>query len=168
MGYRVRIETTGPLLQGKAPATVQRHVEAFVTEATLFLAMEVQKRTPQGVYGAQGGLLSTVQPDIQGKGTMLVKGIIGHAKSYGDVVEKGRGPNKGMPPKGSLVRWIEVKMGLDQKTARRIEFVVRRKIGRSGFPGAEMFEKGFVENFARVQAMAAKRGLLVSQELNGE
>jgi hypothetical protein len=166
--YRIRIDTSGPLLSGKAPAIVQRNVEAFVTEATLFLAVEVQKRTPQGVYGAQGGLLSTVQPDIQGKGTMLVKGIVGHSKPYGDVIEKGRTAGKGMPPQGSLVRWIEVKMGLDNKTAQRIEFVVRRKIGQKGFEGAQMFEKGFLENFGRVQAMGARRGLTITKELNGE
>lgn len=168
MDYRLRIDTSGPLLSGKAPAVVQKNVEAFVTEATLFLAVEVQKRTPQGVYGAQGGLISTVQPDIQGKGTMLVKGIVGHGKPYGDVIENGREPGKGMPPQGSLVRWIEVKMGLDNKTAKRIEFVVRRKIGRKGFDGAEMFGKGLVENIGRLQAMAARRGLTVTKELNGE
>lgn len=162
----VRITTKGALLDGKAPAIIQAGLDRFVTMATQFLDNEVQKRTPQGVMGYQGGLISTINSEVTGKGTPLIKGTVFHGSKYGDVVERGRTPGKGMPPKGSLVRWLEVKLGLSTKEAQRIEFVVRRKIGIRGTKGAEMFEKAVTENLGRLEQMAQECGLKIAVDLN--
>lgn len=166
MDVRVRVETKGALLQGKAPALVQKGLDRFVTKATMLLLGEVKKRTPQGVSGAQGGLLGSIQGDVIGKGTPLVKGVVISAHKYAEVVEKGRSAGKGMPPMGSLIRWIEVKMGLSAEQAKQIEFVVRRSIGRKGFDGAHMFEKALIDNLNRLQAMGEAEGLTIATELN--
>jgi len=163
---RIDISTKGALLSGKSPQVIQAGLDRFVTSATMFLDVEVKKRIPQGVYGAQGGLLGSVQHEIQGKGTPIVKGIVMSAQKYAEVIEKGRSPGKGMPPAGVLVRWLEVKLGLDEKTARRIEFVVRRKIGIKGFEGRHMFEKAVTENQARLDQMAQAAGLIIATELS--
>lgn len=167
MDLRGRIEISGPLLAGKGPAVVQKHIERFVTSATLFLTREVKTRTPQGVYGAQGGLLGSIQGEVGGKGTATVKGVVATAQKYGEVIEKGRRPGKGWPPPGALIRWIEIKFGVDQSTAKRIEFAVRRKIGQKGFEGAHMFERALRENQGKLQAMAQREGLNLVMELNG-
>jgi hypothetical protein len=65
-----------------------------------------------------------------------------------------------------LVRWIQLKFGVDAKTAQRIEFVVRRKIGQKGFPGFHMFEKALTENLGKIDAMADKEGFAIAVELN--
>jgi hypothetical protein len=70
-----------------------------------------------------------------------------------------------MPPAGSLVRWLEVKLGLDEKTARKIEFVVRRKIGLKGFEGAHMFEKAVTENQIKLDQMAQAEGFKLAIDL---
>lgn len=165
MDYRLNINTSGALLSGQAPQIVQRNLDKFITQLTYFLLGEVQKRTPPGVYGAQGGLLGSIQAQVAGKGTPLVRGRVMSAQKYAEVVEKGRTAGKGMPPKGSLVRWLEVKLGLDTKTATAIEFVVRRKIGQKGFDGAHMFEKAVKENLGRIEAMAVACGLAIVAEL---
>lgn len=167
METAIRIKLSGPLLQGKSQTIIQRHQETAITEAVMFLLPQIKMRTPAGVFGDQGGLRAQILPDIQDKGTPVVRGIVATASPYGEVVEKGRRPGKGMPPKGSLVRWLEVKLGLDEKTAQRIEFVVRRKIARKGFPGAEMFSKGLSENWSILQQIFQKHGFQMTEELNG-
>lgn len=165
MQLRLSIDTSGPLFKGKGPAATQKAVERFVTSATLLLTREVKRRTPQGVHGAQGGLLASIQGEVTGRGSALVRGIVATASPYGEVVERGRRPGKAWPPPGALLRWIEVKFGLSPREAQRIEYVVRRKIGQKGFEGAHMFEKGLSENLPRLQQMAAAAGLALSVEL---
>jgi hypothetical protein len=166
MDLRIGISTKGALLSGKAPAIIQQGLDRFVTEATYFLDGEVKKRTPQGVFGAQGGLLGSIQAQVIGRGTPVVKGTVMSAQKYAEVIEKGRAPGKGMPPQGVLVRWIETKLGLDPAAAQRVEFVIRRKIGQKGFEGRHMFEKAVTENQGRLNAMAQAAGLTITTELN--
>lgn len=166
MQMGIKIESRGALLSGNAPKVIQTNLDRFVTEATMLLLAEVMKYTPQGVFGAQGGLLGSIQADVVGKGTPLVKGVVASAHKYAEVVEKGRAAGKGMPPMGSLIRWIEVKMGLSPDQAKKIEFVVRRSIGRKGFKGAHMFERALIGNLNRLQAMGEASGLRITAELN--
>ena len=167
MNLQIRVDTWGALLSGQAPQIVQDNLDAFITEATAFLDAQVKMRTPQGVFGAQGGLLGSIQADVAGKGTPLVKGTVMSAHKYAEVIEKGRTPGKGMPPRGSLVRWIEVKLGLDPKSAQNLDYVIRRSIGRKGFEGRHMFEKAVTENQGKLEAMADRHCMKIAGELNG-
>ena len=168
MDIKVRVSAKGNIFEGKAPEIFNRELTAAMYEATLLLEAEVKKGTPQGVYGTQGGLVSTIHSEVQGQGSPIVKGIVAEQSKYGEVVEKGRRPGQKMPPEGSLVRWIEVKMGVDSSTAKSIEYVVRRKIARKGFPGAHMFESAFTVNLGRVQQIFEKRGFQVARVLDGQ
>lgn len=166
MNLRLNVSTKGALLSGQGAASIQGHLDQAITEATLLLYAKVTSHTPQGVFGAQGGLLGSIQHEVRGKGSPVVHGIVMSAHQYAEVIEKGRTPGKGMPPRGSLLRWLEVKLGLDSKTASSIEFVVRRSIGRKGFEGAHMFEKAFNENLGKIQNIFERHGLSITQELN--
>lgn len=166
MNLKLNVNTSGALLTGKSGTVIQSHLDQAITEAALLLYARVTSHTPQGVFGAQGGLLGSIQQEVRGKGTPVVHGIVMSAHKYAEVIEKGRTANKGMPPKGSLLRWLEVKLGLDSKSASNIEFVVRRKIGRKGFEGAHMFEKAFNENLGKIQNIFERHGLSITQELN--
>ena len=141
MELKVSITTKGKIFEGKAPEIMQKALGDVMYEATSFLEREVKKLTPVGVFGASGGLVSTIHGEVEGKGTPLVKGIVASSSVYGEVIEKGRRAGKTWPPEGALLRWIEMKMGVPEEQAKRLEFVIRRKIGRKGFPGAHMFEK---------------------------
>lgn len=165
MSISVRIDTSGAFLSGQAPEIIQKNLNQAIVAATMLLWREVQARTPQGVGGYQGGLISTIQSAVSGKGTPVCKGIITHGKPYGDVIEKGRTVGKGMPPEGSLLRWLEVKLGLSEKDAKRIEFVVRRKIKSKGFAGAHMFEQALKDNLSRVEAIFMQAGFALAKEL---
>ena len=167
MEFKVTIEPKGRIFEGKAPEIMQQSLEDAMYEATSYLEREVKKRTPTGVFGASGGLVSTIHGEVVGKGTPLVRGIVGHQSAYGDVIEKGRRAGKTWPPEGALLRWIEMKMGVPEEQARRLEFVIRRKIGQKGFPGAHMFEKALTQGWPILNKIFDEAGFRIAKNLGG-
>jgi hypothetical protein len=163
---KVAVSLKGAIWEGKAPELVQAGITSAMWEATSFLEREVKKRTPKGVGGAQGGLISTVHGEVIEKGIPVVKGIIAHGSAYGDVVDKGRTPGKKWPPEGVLLKWIELKLGVDEVQAKRLEFVIRRKIGKKGFPGAIMFEKTMDETWPRLKDIFDRGGFEITRQLS--
>ena len=91
---------------------------------------------------------------------------MGHQSKYGDVIEKGRTAGKKWPPEGVLLRWIEVKLGVEDKVAKQLEFVIRRKIGKKGFPGVDMFERALNENWPKLQEIFDHCGFDIARGLN--
>lgn len=85
----------------------------------------------------------------------LVKGTIFSdlALVRGLADEEGRKPGGKMPPAGVLLPWMERK-GIPPE----MEFLVRRKIARDGFPGTH----------AQAQAFTRIKGLLASAGLGAE
>lgn len=166
MELKVSIQTKGKIFEGKAPEIIQQALTEVMYEATSFLEREVKARTPRGVFGASGGLVSTIHGEVVGKGTTAIKGIVGHMSVYGDVIEKGRTAGKTWPPEGVLLRWIELKIGVAEDMAKRLEFVIRRKIGQKGFPGAHMFERALREGWPRLKDMFEKAGFNITKKLN--
>jgi len=166
MELRVSITQKGKIFEGKAPEIIQKQLTSAMYEATSLLEREVKIRTPTGVFGAQGGLVSTIHGEPVSKGTPVIKGVVATQSKYGEVIEKGRRVGKTWPPEGELVRWIEVKMGLDAVHAKHLEFVIRRKIGQKGFPGAYMFEKALDENMSKLTEIFDKAGFEIVLELN--
>jgi hypothetical protein len=166
MEFKVSIKPKGKIFEGKAPEIVQKALEGAMYEATSFLEAEVKEYSPTGVFGASGGLISTIHGEVVGKGTPLVKGIVGHQSAYGDVIEKGRRAGKTWPPEGALLRWIELKMGVEEEQAKRLEFVIRRKIGQKGFPGAAMFETALKQGWPRLNKIFDDAGFRIAKNLN--
>lgn len=167
MSLEIKISITpkGNLLKGKAPEIIQKQLDSAMYSAVMLLEKEVKKRTPLGVLGAQGGLESTIHGEVMNKGTPFVKGIVATSSKYGEIIEKGRRAGKARPPEGRLIRWMQVKLGMDESTARKMEFVVRRKIGQKGFPGAHMFENALNENMDKIQNIFDKAGFDIAREL---
>ncbi len=166
MEMKATISFTGRIFKGDAPDVIRKDMTAVMHKVVAFLERAVKARTPRGVFGAQGGLLGTIQGEVQGKGTPIIKGVVFHGSAHGDVIEKGRTAGKAMPPKGSLVRWLEVKLGLSEKQAQRIEFVVRRKIAKKGFSGAQMFDRAWTEHWAYIERMFEQEGFEIAKELS--
>lgn len=91
---------------------------------------------------------------------------VGSNQPHAETVEKGRTPGKPMPPRGALLRWIAFK-GLQPaagQTLEQLEYLIRRKIGRSGtapqpylFPALEQHRGRIVKEFELAMARAWKR-----------
>lgn len=178
------ITRKGAIFDGKAEEIMNKSLEAAMYEAVALLEGEVKKITPKGVMGAQGGLLSTIHGEVTGKGTPVLKGIVGEQSKYGEVIEKGRAAGEKMPPGsvayssvrkgdhgtvhyvGGLLRWIEVKLGVDTETARKLEWPIRKKISKRGFKGTFMFKKAFDANLSKIQDIFDKHGFEVTRKLN--
>lgn len=165
MELKVLISQKGKILEGKAPEIIRDNLTSAMYEATEFLEQKVKERTPLGVTKG-GSLRSTIHGEVEGKGTPVIKGIVGHQSAYGDVIEKGRTAGKAWPPEGVLLRWIELKFGKDEIEAKRLEFVIRRKMGRKGFPGAHMFEKALTEGWPKLTEIFDRMGFEITRELN--
>lgn len=162
--------TKGSLFSHRPSEAVRKQQLAAMHEATMFGARRVKERTPQGVMGAQGGLLSSIQPEVREVAAGPI-GIISTAHKYGLAVEKGRKPGGKMPPggKGSksrpLLRWLQVKMGVSGREADQVEFLVRRKIARKGTEGAFMFERTLDEDWPDFQDIFERYGVRIGKEL---
>ena len=169
----ISITPKGNIFNGKGPGIVREQLTSAMYEATAFLEEKVKENLPTeldglsrgiGIFGNQGGLRGGIHGEVE-KGTLAIKGIVAHQSLYGDIIEKGRTPGQPPPPKGTLVRWIEVKLGMSQDQAERIEFVVRRKIGQKGFPGIHMFERAFEDNYEDLMKLFDKRGFEITRAL---
>lgn len=160
-----KLTTKGNFFKGKSQAIINKATKRFMTEFALFMVGEVKKRTPQGVAGNKGGLASTIAQKVE-VATSFVTATVFHQSVYGDVIEFGRGPNKPMPPKGSLIDWLVIKAGFDIDEAEDIEFVIRRAIGQRGWVGYFMFQKAFFENLPLIAVKASQAGFQITKEIN--
>ncbi|WP_028318959.1 hypothetical protein [Desulfobulbus elongatus] len=160
-----RITTKGAALTGDPAAIVRRNMRAAMHEAVQFGVRAVKGRTPQGVMGAQGGLLASIQGEVRAPGGDIL-GIVGTPSIYGPVVEAGRKPGGKLPPKGTMVRWIEVKMGLSTEEAKGVEYPVRRAIARKGTAGAHMFAETLDQDAAVFERIFTRHGLNMIRELS--
>lgn len=168
MELKITVTKKGPIFEGKSPEILNEALSGAIYEATQLLEGEVKKNTPAGVFGAQGGLVSAIYGEVVGKGTPVVKGIVGHQSKYGDVIEMGRRPGQKAPPEGTLIRWMEIVLGMDSATAKKKEFVIRRNIGRKGFPGVHMFESALTGNWDNLKKIFDHYGFEIARNLDGE
>ena len=165
-----RIIQKGALLTGRPDEIVRQNQLAAMHEATQFGTRRVKERTPQGVFGAQGGLLASIEPEVRETARGGV-GLIATSHRYGLVVEVGRKPGGKMPPGGKGAKrrpiraWIRVKMGVSLKEANRIEFLVRRKIAKEGTEGAFMFRDTLDEDWPDFQNIFERYGVKIGRAL---
>ncbi len=168
MERKIVITEKGSIFEGVVSEIVTKELTSAMYEATAFIEGEVKKRTPQGVFGTGGGLTSTIFGEVDVKGSPVVRGEVGHQSKYGDVVEKGRSAGEKMPPKGALLRWIEVKLGVDEEEAEELEFGIRYMIGKWGSEGAHMFEEAYDEEWPTIKKIFDKYGFNIAREIDGE
>lgn len=163
---KINVIAKANVFRGKGPEIINRNLTSAMYEAVGFLEAVVKGGTPQGVFGTQGGLISTIHGEVEYKGTPAVKGIVATQSEYGEVIEKGRTPGKKPPPKGSLVRWMEVKLGMDPETAKKKEMGLRIAIGRKGFKGAHMFQNSIEgANYDKLEKIFSHYGFEITREL---
>ncbi len=130
----------------QAPAIVREELGDAMTEADALIEREVSERTPR----AHGLLAGSITSEVQ-IGEDSVIGMVGTPLNYAVPVELGTRPH--FPPIEPLIDWVKVKLGVSEKEARGVAFLVARKIARSGTQGQHMFEIGFASVEAQVLAI---------------
>lgn len=111
-------------------AEIQKQVRTIFDEETLDLADELQRNSPEGATGElKAGW--NVQPAARQRNSINVRAVVTNTADNAINRIAGRPPGK-QPPTDALTEWVQIKIESDPKKARRIAFLIGRKIGRRG------------------------------------
>lgn len=121
-------------LWAAAPNEVRAEMETAMIEADALAEREITEITPR----AAGLLAGSIGSEVQSFEDSVI-GVVGTSAAYAVPVELGTRPH--FPPIEPLVDWVRVKLGVGEKEARGVAFLVARKISRTGTKGAHMFER---------------------------
>ena len=185
MEIKATIKCNGAIYNGVSLKISQMHLDRAMSESVALLERKVKeniRKAPRiGVGGAKGGLLASIHGETIQKGTPLIKGIVATQSIYGEVIEKGRRPGRKMPPADALDGWIDLKLGtrrrafnsMDKVLAytawkKSVSFLIRRKIGKKGFPGIHMFERALADNLPQIQSIFERAAASITGKINGK
>lgn len=131
---------------------------AAMNRAVNDVLSELKPRVPEGVTGL---LRKSFVTSITGTPVNVI-GRITSPLDYATPVDLGTKPH--FPPSDALISWVERKLGVSDKEARSVAFLVARKISRVGTEGAEFSRDAVAaakdrvsSDFAAVPSRVARR-----------
>ena len=132
----------------KAPDIVREEMTAAMWESEFLIEREVKEKTPVGVGGGGGlrGSIAAQSPEISSD---IVLGVVGTSMAHAIPVEIGTKPH--FPPIQPLEDWVIHKLGVAEKDAHGVAFLVARKIAARGTLAIGMFHRTFSANQAKVE-----------------
>lgn len=142
----MRLEISAPALDAiqrgaeQAPALVQRELLAMMTVVTIGLEGEVKDAMPKHSGVTANSIHSDAFASPAG-----VLGVVGSAQPAALFVELGTKPH--MPPVEALVPWVRNVLGVEERKARSVAYLIARKIAREGTPARIPF-RGTLERMA--------------------
>lgn len=139
----------------------KRSLTSVITEVVTLAVSEIQPRTPVGWSGVAR---SSWQHEVRRALTASPKGVVTNAAAHLPFVEEGRRPGK-MPPVEALIPWVGSKLGVPPERRPAVAFLVARKIGRTGTPGAHMIEEGWEKTHRRIRPMLRAAGVDIVREI---
>ncbi len=160
-----RVQTSGPLLNTRELAQrFDREITGEIAQLGALGQRLVIDRTPRGVSSGGGGLRGSVHLEFRGVPAQR-SAVVGSALFYAPIVEEGRRPGRRPParPGSALHLWVRRKLGVGGEAAARVTFLVARKVGRVGSPGAFMFQGAF----QRLETIASSRFAALEARLAG-
>ena len=152
----ITIKLSGPLFDGQAKVQLHRAIKTDLQKIGFQLENEVASNTPEGETGqARRGVTHSVKNTAAGMRLDIYES--GPAKSYIEVVEQGRRPNKRKPPPEPIERWLRFsskgrrfvreiasKYNLSpEKALQRATFLKVRAIGKYGIKAVHMYSNVF-------------------------
>jgi hypothetical protein len=153
-----RLQVTGALLTD--PQVSERfdaEIQGALAELGAYGQRLVVQGVPRGVSRGGGGLAGSIFTELRGVPARR-QAIVASSVFYAPIVEQGRRPGR-RPPLEPIRLWVVRKLHVAPSQAARVAFLVARKIGRSGYPGARMFERA-----AQALLPAAQNRLQALQE----
>lgn len=139
-----------------SPRTLTRAVQyAAVLAGTNYLWRKLASNTPKG---ATGKARQSVHGDVS-KG-LTIEGFVGYAEpASGYIIFPQEGTRPHWPPIAPLAYWAQRKFGLSADNARRVGYLIARKISRAGVKRQDFVGKTAREERERTQRiMAAAAG----------
>lgn len=147
-------------LWARAPQIAREVMVEAMWAAEQVIEQAVKERTPIGAYENLRGSIAGLVPEVNGD---AVLGVVGTPANYAVPVELGTKPH--FPPVMALVDWVVAKLGVPEKEAKGVAFLVARKISVSGTKGAHMFRDGMLDSQDKVQAIFERGRDLIAARL---
>lgn len=159
MKIEIRYDDQAPreMLQ-RAPDFFLQRLASALERGANELAREARSRAPKA--------FSTLTNSIRAIRESALHWVIIPGVNYGGWVEGGRMPMRKMPPKGSLLAWIKIKLGLGEKEASRFEYVLARAIQRRGIQPQPYMAPAFEAKKQRVVDLANQAMRTAVADLN--
>ncbi len=132
-----------------APEIALQELQKAMAEADMLLKRLVQDALPT----ATGTLRASVFGVERATETGVI-GLVGSPLIYAPPVELGTRPH--FPPIEPLVDWVKLKLGVPEKDARGVAFLVARKIARKGTGATHVFKLSFERGEQQVRDMFAR------------
>lgn len=136
----VRVQAHGGLFED--PTILERfdqEVSSTLAELGAYGQRLVVFNSPRGVSAGAGGFAGSISNELRGTPARR-QAVVSSSVFYAPIVEKGRRPGR-RPPLEPIRLWVVRKLGVNQKNAREVAFLVARKIGRRGWEGKHPFER---------------------------
>lgn len=160
MSYSVEIhglkELEGKI--GRAPEIVRDELVGAMGKSVLLVERGAKVKAPVNI----GQLRSSISGQVKQPLGDEVIGVIGSELEYAPAMEKGATPH--FPPMRPLAYWAQRKLGVDPGSARKLAFLIARKIARYGLrarpylePALDEAQAGIVRLFEAAGRNIAKR-----------
>lgn len=160
IGARIEPDRTGHRLQ-RGAAESDRQMRRLVAKTVTTAESEVVPRTP---VGATQTLRAGYATDGPRGGRGRWRAALVNPTVYHDIREDGRRPGR-MPPVDALIPWVGTVLGVPIEDRRSVAYVVARAIGRRGYTGAHMIERGWAVTRRRIRPDLRKAGLAIAREI---
>lgn len=143
----------------KAPDVVRKMLGFAIERGAQEIARFARSKAPEGVGHLRNSIRVEKVSDLHY--------FVAPGMNYGRWVEGGRMPMRKMPPPGSLLQWIQRKLGIPEKQASRLEFVIARAIQRKGIKPQPFMQPAFEAKKDRVKQLADEAMRRAIAEING-
>ena len=142
----------------------RRHLRAAMQKSLVTIGSEVVPLVPVGVSArlknSMGSTISELGPtNLVGRYGSSMRDEI-----YPQVMEFGREPGT-MPPPGSLLRWVHLKLRPPEEEEERVAFLVARAIKRRGIKGRHFMSTGLEKAMNRIKKYFLDALDRIAQEL---
>ena len=144
----------------RAPEITIEELRRAMVEADSLLEREVKDATPTAAGTLRGSVTHTEEVSETG-----VIGMTFSPLKYAEAVELGTKPH--FPPIDALVDWVVQKLGVPEKRARSVAFLVARKISRSGTPAHGMFQRTLAWQKSQVESIFDRAVERITERLAG-
>lgn len=143
------------------PDMTRRELLAAMTQGTLLVEREVKEGMPRGATGLTA---ASVTSDAYSTPAGVL-GTVGSSLPTATFAELGTRPH--MPPVDALVPWVRAVLGVEEKRAPSVAFLIARKIARKGTKAKRPFANAIARTESQVLRMFEAAADRIAQRLAG-
>lgn len=166
--FSTTIKLKGNLAKANKKVFMDVHREAITEQmqrAVDVTYMSVKEHIPKGasnlLYNSVNKKVTNFPSFVEGK-VYIKEGL---AQRYAKPVEFGRKAGAKWPPKGALILWLIVKLGMSYREAKQKEWFFRRSIAKKGIKPVLMFFTGYHEASSYVNSIFENTGKVIKEKL---